>query len=100
MAITFVYTWIFNHTGGSVLMTLVAHAAQGVIAFGALGFTGADDSRGVLLLTGALCLLAAGLLVFDRESWRGRAPAGCRIETRRATDTASDGKTHGIKVER
>ncbi len=100
VAITFVYTWIFNHTGGSVLMTLVAHAAQGVIAFGALGFTGADDSRGVLLLTGALCLLAAGLLVFDRESWRGRAPAGCRIETRRATDTASDGKTHGIKVER
>ena len=100
VGITFVYTWIFNHTGGSVLMTLVAHSAQGVIAFSALGFNGADDSRGVLLLTGALCLLAAGLLVFDRESWRGRAPAECRIETRRAPYTPSDGEAHDIKEER
>ena len=100
VAITFVYTWIFNHTGGSVLMTLVAHSAQGVIAFSALGFNGADDSRGVLLLTGALCLVAAGLLVFDRESWRGRAPAECRIEPRRAAYTPSDGEAHDIKEER
>jgi uncharacterized protein len=100
VAITFVYTWIFNHTGGSVLMTLVAHSAQGVIAFSALGFNGADDSRAVLLLTGALCLLAAGLLVFDRESWRGRAPAECRIETRRGPYTPSHGEAHDIKEER
>ena len=32
VAVTFFYTWIFNHTRGSVFMTIVAHAAEGVIA--------------------------------------------------------------------
>src|SRR5215211_2307591 len=36
LAVTFFYTWFFNHTGGSVLMTIVAHAAQGTIQIGAL----------------------------------------------------------------
>jgi CAAX protease family protein len=79
VAITFMYTWIFNHTGGSVLMTIVAHSAQGVIAFSALGFVGSDDSRMVVLLTASLCVVAIGLLVFDWRMWRGRAPAECRI---------------------
>jgi len=79
VAITFMYTWIFNHTGGSVLMTTVAHSAQGVIAFSALGFVGSDDSRMVVLLTASLCAVAIGLLVFDWRMWRGRAPAECRI---------------------
>src|SRR5829696_914337 len=35
-AVTFFYTWLFNHTGGSVLMTVVAHASQGTIQIGAL----------------------------------------------------------------
>jgi membrane protease YdiL (CAAX protease family) len=82
VAITFMYTWIYNHTGGSVLMTIIAHSAQGVIAFSALGFTGSDDSRMVALFTAAICAVTIGLLVFDRGSWRGRAPAECRIETR------------------
>jgi membrane protease YdiL (CAAX protease family) len=79
VAITFMYTWIFNHTGGSVLMTIAAHSAQGVIAFSALGFVGSDDSRMVVLLTASLCAVAIGLLVFDWRMWRGRAPAECRI---------------------
>jgi hypothetical protein len=28
-AFTFVATWLFNHSGGSVLMTLVMHATEG-----------------------------------------------------------------------
>ena len=28
-AITFVYVWLFNHTGGSVLLVLAFHVAQG-----------------------------------------------------------------------
>lgn len=80
VGITFLYTWIFNRTGGSVFMTLVAHSAQGVIAFGALGFTGADDTRMVAFITLAICALAVGLVVFDPQAWR-RAPAECRIES-------------------
>ncbi len=30
-AITLVYTWLFNHTGGSVLLTMVFHVAQGAV---------------------------------------------------------------------
>ncbi len=81
-AITFMYTWIYNHTGGSVLMTIVAHSAQGVIAFSAIGFIGSDESRIAVLFTAATCLITIGLLVFDRPSWRSPAPAECRIGTR------------------
>ena len=73
-AITFVYVWLFNHTGGSVLLVLVFHVAQGTIGYGALGFTGADAAR-MDGLTGALwCLIAIGLVALDRQAWRD-APA-------------------------
>jgi membrane protease YdiL (CAAX protease family) len=69
-AITFVYVWLFNRTGGSVLMTLVFHVAQGSVTYAALGFTGADASR-MDWLTGALwVLLAIGVVTLDRQAWR------------------------------
>lgn len=69
VAVTFVYTWIFNHTGGSVFMTLVAHAAEGTITLGGLGFVAADESRVTWLYAAAWCAVAIGLLVFDRRFW-------------------------------
>jgi membrane protease YdiL (CAAX protease family) len=69
-AITFVYVWLFNHTGGSVLMVLVFHVAQGTVSYAALGFTGADADR-MDWLTGALWLvIAIGLVTLDRRAWR------------------------------
>ena len=44
-SITFFYVWLFNRTGGSVLLTLLAHSAQGAIKFGDFGFP-APTSRG------------------------------------------------------
>lgn len=82
VAITFIYTWIYNHTRGSVLMTIIAHAAQGAIVFSALGFSGPDESRAAVLVTVATCAVAIGLLVFDWGSWCGRAPAACRTEAK------------------
>ena len=29
--VTFWYTWLFNRTGGSVLLTLIAHATEGTV---------------------------------------------------------------------
>jgi membrane protease YdiL (CAAX protease family) len=73
-AITFVYVWLFNRTGGSVLMTMVFHVAQGTVSYGALGFTGADAAR-MDWLVGVLWFgLALGLVVLDRQAWR-TAPA-------------------------
>jgi membrane protease YdiL (CAAX protease family) len=75
VAVTFVYTWIFNHTGGSVLMTLIAHAAEGTITLGALGFVATDESRVTSLYAAAWCAVAIGLLVFDWRFWHARRAA-------------------------
>src|SRR5215203_1792746 len=73
VAVTFWYTWLFNHTGGSVLMTLVSHAVQGTITIGGLWSAGADFAR-ANLLTGVVWLaVAIGLVVFDLKAWRGPA---------------------------
>jgi membrane protease YdiL (CAAX protease family) len=69
-AITLVYVWLFNRTGGSALMTLVFHIAQGTISYAALGFTNADADR-MSWLTGALWIaIAIGLVTLDRKAWR------------------------------
>jgi membrane protease YdiL (CAAX protease family) len=75
MAVTFWYSWLFNHTSGSVLMTLIAHAAQGTITIGGFWSLGADFAR-ANLLTGVVWLaVAIGLVVFDRKAWLGPAAA-------------------------
>ncbi|MDT7581256.1 MAG: protease family protein [Pseudonocardiales bacterium] len=73
-AITLVYVWLFNRTGGSVLMTMVFHIAQGTVSYGALGFTGADAARMDLLVGMLWFAVALGVVVLDRPAWR-RAPA-------------------------
>src|ERR687897_831898 len=73
--VTFFYTWLFNHTGGSVLMTIVSHAAQGTIQIGALWPAGADFAQAMLLNGVVLSAVAIGLVVFDRKAWRAPAPA-------------------------
>ena len=75
LAVTFWYTWLFNHTGGSVLMTIVSHAAQGTITIGGLWPAGADFARANLLNGVVLSVVAIGLVVFDWKSWRAPAPA-------------------------
>jgi membrane protease YdiL (CAAX protease family) len=74
VAVTFFYTWLFIHSGGSVFITVLAHAAEGTIGrefTGTNGFVGAAESRWILLYTAGWCALAIGLFVFDREFWRG-----------------------------
>ena len=76
-AVTFFYTWLFNHTGGSLLMTMVAHAGQGVFSmYLAGGFVGGTQPQStVWLVTAVWCALAGGLVVFDRKAWRSPAAA-------------------------
>jgi uncharacterized protein len=73
-AVTFFYTWLFNHTGGSVFMSIVSHAAQGTIQIGALWSVGAADFAQANLIFGFVgSALAIGLVVFDRKAWRSPA---------------------------
>jgi uncharacterized protein len=73
-AITLVYAWLFNRTGGSVLLTIVFHIAQGTVSYGALGFAGADAARMDRLVGVLWFALAAGVVLLDRPAWR-TAPA-------------------------
>ena len=73
-AVTFFYTWLFNHTGGSVLMTVISHASQGTIQIGALWSVGADFAQANLLFGVVSSAVAIGLVVFDRKAWRAPAP--------------------------
>jgi uncharacterized protein len=72
-AVTFFYTWLFNHTGGSVFMSIVSHSAQGTIQIGALWPAGADLAQANLLFGVVASAVAIGLVVFDWKSWRGPA---------------------------
>jgi uncharacterized protein len=72
--ITFVYVWLFNRTGGSVLLVLVFHSAQGFITMGDLGYTDADLARQEWIELAAWAVVAAALVGFDRAAWR--APLG------------------------
>jgi len=77
--ITLVYVWLFDHTGGSVLLTMVFHVSQGTVSLAALGFAGADAAR-MDWLTGVLwCLIAAVLVVADRNAWRVAPPSAIAV---------------------
>jgi membrane protease YdiL (CAAX protease family) len=45
VAVTFFYTWLFCHTRGSVLLTILAHAVEGTVRLGSFEFSGDDETR-------------------------------------------------------
>jgi uncharacterized protein len=62
-AFTVMATWLFNHTGGSVLLTILLHASEGSIQ--------ADG----WVYIGLLIIVAIGLVIFDWKAWRSPAPS-------------------------
>ena len=64
VAATFFYNWLFNRTGGSVLLVILAHDLEGSIQY-EIGW----------IVMGVWCVVAIGLVVFDWKAWRGLAPA-------------------------
>jgi uncharacterized protein len=68
--IAFLYVWLFNRTGGSLLMTMLFHASQGALTFGMLGFTGPDVDRAAYVYFGVLVVAVAAVVGLDRTAWR------------------------------
>lgn len=62
VAVTFWYTWLFDHTGGSVLLVVIAHAAEGAVAH-----------EGLLYMVVWLGV-AVVLVLVDLKSWLRPAP--------------------------
>jgi uncharacterized protein len=68
--VTFWYAWLFNRSGGSVLLTLIAHVTEGCVNTGALWAAGPDANREAWTWLLSWALLVVALLIFDRKSWR------------------------------
>jgi uncharacterized protein len=91
VAVTFFYTWLYNHTGASVFMTIVAHAAEGTITgelVGKDGFVGSYETRFAVLYTCGWCVVVLALLVLDRPAWRRRQSSVDNMDTQVVQATA------------
>jgi membrane protease YdiL (CAAX protease family) len=80
LRVTCWYTWLFNNTGGSVLMTILAHATEGTIQTEAFWEAGSAAARMSLLYGVVWLAVAIGLVIFDRRLWRGPAPAPATMQ--------------------
>ena len=70
VVVTFWYAWLFNRTGGSVLLPLIAHVTEGCVNTQALWPAGPNADREEWTWLIAWALLVVALLIFDRKSWR------------------------------
>jgi membrane protease YdiL (CAAX protease family) len=70
MAVTFWYAWLFNRSGGSALLTLVAHAVEGTIQTERFWTANQAADRTVWLYAAVWCLAAICLITLDRRVWR------------------------------
>jgi membrane protease YdiL (CAAX protease family) len=66
--------WVYNRTGGSLLLSLIFHAADGLIQIERLGFVSADAERMVWLYSGLWCAMAIGVVMLAGSNL-GRRPA-------------------------
>jgi membrane protease YdiL (CAAX protease family) len=66
VGVTFWYSWLFAHAGGSVLLCLVAHGVEGAI------------NNDTLVYVSVWLVVAVLLVVVDRRWWRGPAPTAAR----------------------
>ena len=71
-AITFWYAWLFNRTGGSVLLTVLAHATQGIVHPATFWDDAAFGNREFVLECALWCAFALGLVLCDWKFWHRR----------------------------
>jgi membrane protease YdiL (CAAX protease family) len=70
IAVTFWYAWLFNHSGGSALITLISHAVEGIIHPQLFWTDPAVAARATWLYSAVWCVVAAAILIADRKFWR------------------------------
>jgi membrane protease YdiL (CAAX protease family) len=70
IAVTFWYAWLFNHSGGSALITLISHAVEGTIHPQLFWTDPAVMATTTWLYSAAWCVVAAGIIIADLRFWR------------------------------
>jgi uncharacterized protein len=67
-AFTIVFGWLYNNVKHSVLMTLIAHAADGLVVASYLGLNTDESERYIMLLIVVWCVVATSLAIARRVS--------------------------------
>jgi membrane protease YdiL (CAAX protease family) len=67
-AFTIVFGWLINNVKGSVLMTLIAHAADGLVLTGYLDLNPSEGERHIMLLVGVWCVTAVLVVLFNSRT--------------------------------
>jgi membrane protease YdiL (CAAX protease family) len=65
MAVTILFGWVYNATGGSVLLTLIMHAVEPLVA---VSFSGADETRFMGLLVLVYVITAVLVVLFTGKN--------------------------------
>lgn len=68
VAVTFWYSWLFNRSGGSGLITLVSHSTEASLETSTL-WSGADTTRLITLWAVVASCIAAALVALDWRFW-------------------------------
>lgn len=77
MAVTILFGWVYNATGGSVLLTLIMHAVEPVLQ---VRFTGADETRFMGLLVLVYVVTAAVVILLAGKNLGRKVPAPSQAE--------------------
>ena len=97
IACTVVFAWLFNRSGGSVLIPLLAHVVEGTSHLSDYWSVDADVVRGKVWYSAAWVVIALALLLLDRRAWAS-APPSARDETPDADQQRS--QLAGLSTER
>jgi membrane protease YdiL (CAAX protease family) len=72
-AVTIWYAWLFNHSGGSALLTLIAHSVEGLVHPQLFWSNPAIASQATTVYAAVWCLTALVLVVADWNFWSHRS---------------------------
>jgi membrane protease YdiL (CAAX protease family) len=75
LAVTIWYSWLFNHSGGSALLTLIAHSVEGLVHPQLFWSDPAVASQATSVYAAVWCLTALALVVADWNFWSHRSGA-------------------------
>jgi membrane protease YdiL (CAAX protease family) len=85
MAVTLIYGWVYNATGGSVLLTLIMHAVEPLIW---VNFTGVDDARVVGLRMAIYAVTAVIIILLTGNNLGRKETAQAQVDWENATSPA------------
>jgi membrane protease YdiL (CAAX protease family) len=97
IACTVVYAWLFNRSGGSVLIPLLAHAVEGSVRLSAVWSADADITRAKVWYAAGWAAIAAALLLLDRRAWVV-SPTGAQDADSTSTPSPSPPTSSGLPL--